>query len=238
MSSGKEPPGPDRAQTDSGTEADLATVSADRIAELEAELRAVRRECEIKRRQLEELAAQYKRRDRKNVELQEEYDVLANLFVANYQLHGSVRREDVLGAIEEIIINLIGSEELVIFQVDREREALVPLSILGVDPAPFERVELGRGIIGRTAVTEQIYVGDEEVAKLAEPYEASLTACVPLRMHGKVTGAIAVFGLMQQKRAEGLARVDHELLGFLAAHAGTALYCSDLHERATRRLED
>lgn len=207
----------------------------ERIAALEADLRAARRDSEMRRRQLEELAAQYRKRDRKNVELQEEYDVLANLFVANYQLHGSVKREDVLGAIEEIIINLIGSEEFIIFQVDHEGDALVPLSALGVDRTPFERVEFGQGIIGRTAVTEQIFVGDDEVAKLAEPCEASLTACVPLRLHGRVTGAIAVFGLMQQKALTGgFVRVDHELLGFLAAHAGTALYCSELHERATR----
>lgn len=233
MSSAGRPPQANRGETGSTGE-ELAAARA-RIAELEAELKAARRDAEMRRRQLEELAAQYKKRDRKNVELQEEYDVLANLFVANYQLHGSVKREDVLGAIEEIIINLIGSEEFVIFEVAPEGEALVPLSALGVDTKPFELIRFGEGIIGRTAATEQMFVGDEEVAQLASPAESSLTACVPLRLHGRVTGAIAVFGLMQQKQdTGGLVRVDHELLGFLAAHAGTALYCSELHERAIR----
>src|SRR5436305_15297784 len=59
------------------------------------------------------------------VEVEQQNTNLANLYVASYQLHGTLQRDRVLGALKEIVINLIGSEELVIWEVDRELGALV-----------------------------------------------------------------------------------------------------------------
>ncbi|HYM62959.1 MAG TPA: hypothetical protein VEZ11_18880, partial [Thermoanaerobaculia bacterium] len=57
--------------------------------------------------------------NRKYVELYQEIEQhssnLANLYVSSYQLHSTVAREEVLGRILEIVINLIGSEEVGIF---------------------------------------------------------------------------------------------------------------------------
>src|SRR5438874_9520284 len=41
---------------------------------------------------------------------------LANLYVASYQLHGTLDRAAVLAAIEEIVINLIGSEQFGVYE--------------------------------------------------------------------------------------------------------------------------
>ena len=42
---------------------------------------------------------------------------LANLYVATYQLHGSVERDVVLATIQEILANLVGTEQVAIFEL-------------------------------------------------------------------------------------------------------------------------
>src|ERR1051326_6404126 len=46
------------------------------------------------------------------IDVEQQNTNLANLYVATYQLHGTLDRDRVLAAIKEVIINLIGSEEL------------------------------------------------------------------------------------------------------------------------------
>ena len=49
-------------------------------------------------------------------EIEKQNADLANLYVASYRLHSTLDRQEVVSVIEEIIINLIGSEELAIFE--------------------------------------------------------------------------------------------------------------------------
>src|ERR1051325_8315784 len=58
------------------------------------------------------------------VDVEQQNTNLAHLYVASYQLHGTLDRERILAAIKEVIINLIGSEELAIWEVDRSHNAL------------------------------------------------------------------------------------------------------------------
>ena len=51
-------------------------------------------------------------------ELEQHNTNLANLYVATYQLHGTLDRGTVLEAIQEIVVNLIGSEDFAI--LDRQ----------------------------------------------------------------------------------------------------------------------
>ena len=63
--------------------------------------------------------------------------------------------------------------------------------------------------------------------------EERLTACIPLVLDGKVTGAIAIFRLLPQKA--GIEDVDRELFDLLATHAATALYCTSVAREAHGR---
>jgi hypothetical protein len=81
--------------------------------------------------------------------------------------------------------------------------------------------------VARVASTGETWVagdGGETVGP-----EAALTACLPLKLEDRVTGAIAIFRLLPQK--SGLEPVDRELFDLLATHAAMALYCTALHER-------
>lgn len=148
---------------------------------------------------------------------------LANLYVAAYQLHGSLERDYVLGAIREIIINLIGSEDFGIFErVDDDRLQLVSW-FEEPPPAPRE-VRVGAGIIGQVAAT-----GERFVSAGNKSAGAGIAACIPLTVDGYVTGVIALFRLLPQKH-DALQSVDEELLNLLASQAGIALHCTRLHQ--------
>jgi len=167
---------------------------------------------------------------------------LANLYVASYRLHGTLDREEVLKIIQEIIFNLIGSEEVAIYEVgpgenlslsvasfdiDRTCYERIPLS-LGARTC-YERIPLGMDVIGRVVETAEPYFSDGSDDDATTREEARITACIALIVEGKVTGAVAIFRLLPQKR--GLEQLDHELLDLLATHAATALYCAGLHVR-------
>ncbi|HKR64599.1 MAG TPA: GAF domain-containing protein [Thermoanaerobaculia bacterium] len=157
------------------------------------------------------------------VEVEQQNTNLANLYVASYQLHGTLVRERVLEAIKEIVINLIGSEELAIWEM--EEDALVLLDSFGIDEEPWQRMPLDpeSGVIGFCSVTgERFVAGETEVAPKGR--EENLSACIPLRLDETVVGAIGVFKLLPQKT--GFETIDLELFELLASHAASALYCT------------
>jgi hypothetical protein len=157
------------------------------------------------------------------IEVEQQNTDLANLYVASYQLHGTLDRQRVLNAVQEIVINLIGSEELAVFEMDEQHERLLLAASVGIEPDAWQSIEIDRGIIGRAVTTGERIVGatSNDVTLVRE---VGLTACIPLKLDDRVIGAIAIFGLLPQK--EGLAPVDYELFDLLATHAATALFCT------------
>ena len=148
---------------------------------------------------------------------------LANLYVAAYQLAGTVDRMSVLQSIQEIVANLIGSEEVGIYGMNDERTVLVLAKSFGIDAVGLAHVPVGEGKIGKAAASGEMYVSPS-----GTPDEDNITACIPLRIDGEVIGMIAIFGLLSHKPA--LADIDREMFDLLAVHAATSLYCATLHE--------
>ena len=178
-------------------------------------------------RLLGEVEKENRRFSEQFVEVEQQNTNLANLYVASYRLHATLDRTEVLEGIQEIVANLIGCEELAILEVTEDGRSLSLLASYGIDPAAFRSVPLGAGIVGHTALTGETYLAqgtDERV-----PQEADLSACLPLKLGGRVTGVLALFRLLPQKR--GFEAVDYELFDLLATHAATALYCTGLHAR-------
>ena len=162
------------------------------------------------------------------VEIETQNTNLANLYVAGYQLHGSLDRQQVLGAIKEIVINLIGSEDFAIFERHGENR-LRMIDWFDEPPSMFHEVAFGEGIIGQVAATGQTFVSKREQGR-----SVGMAACVPLQVGGLVTGAIAIFRLLPQKH-DGLEALDEELLGLLASQAGIALHFTALHAQIAAR---
>jgi nitrate/nitrite-specific signal transduction histidine kinase len=173
---------------------------------------------------------------RQYFEVEQQNNNLANLYVASFQLHSTLDRGEVLSAIQEIVINLIGSEELAIYEMDDDGRELKLVGSFGIDPAAYATVPVGAGtlgIIGRTAVSGEIYLAAKGVDPSRTARETNLTACVPLKLGDQVRGVLAIFRLLPQK--SGLEAIDYELFNLLAAHAATALYLTHLHAGLGRR---
>jgi hypothetical protein len=207
----------------------LTTLERDKIA-LMAQLGRVREELtrhlEDRSRLEQELAeveVLNRRFSEEFVAVEQQNNNLLSLYVASYRLHGTLDRREVLETIQEILANLVGSEQQGIFEVNPGGSSLSLVASVGIDPGRYRRVLVGSGPIGRTALNGETYV----VGPAPDRDEETLTACIPLKLNERVTGVIALFRLFPQKMR--LEAVDYELFELLATHAATALYCTGLH---------
>lgn len=145
-------------------------------------------------------------------ELETQNFELASLFTASSQLHGTCR-EAVLTAMEEIIVNLIGSEQFAICELDDP--ALNVVSSVGIDAQQVRWTPRVQEVVRRA----EAYVGSVAQTEGTEPL-----ACLPLRAKNEVIGVIVLFGLLSHK-AE-FEPLDHQLFDLLGTLAGPALYCT------------
>lgn len=193
------------------------------------ELGRHRREEVRLERELAEIESENRRFSRQYVEVEQQNSNLVNLYVASYRLHGTLDRQEVFQIVQEIIANLVGSEQVAVFELDAERSALSLEASFGIEPGPYRSIPLGSGLIGRAAQAGKTYLATGNGGEAGRPEEADLTACVPLTLDGRVTGVIAIFRLLPQKT--GIEDLDRELFDLLATHAAMALYCTALHAR-------
>jgi hypothetical protein len=189
----------------------LAREAADHAADERERLRA----------RLAEIEAENQRLCDDFVAVQERSTDLAQLYVALERIHGGATREETLAAAQEIVINVVGSEEVAIF--DRRGDGLVLAQSFGVDPEPLRQVRLGEGAIGRAAATGRLYVAGREGPP--RPGDEDLTAAIPLRAGDDVAGVIAIFRLLGHK--PGLGAGDQALFELLSSHVGIALRLRD-----------
>ena len=128
--------------------------------------RQQRRQAELESH-LKEIEEAGRRFTDEYLHVQQQNANLANLYVASYRLHGTVERGEVVLAIQEIVANLIGSEELAIFEREPGSAELSLVASFGVDEAPLRRIAVGAGLIGRAAATGEVYIRGEGDAGIA-----------------------------------------------------------------------
>ena len=200
----------------------------EQVAGLQKDAEAHRSERERLQKNLAAVEEENRRFSEQYVEVEQQNTDLASLYVASYRLHATLDRGEALSIVQDIICNLIGSEEIAIFEAD-ESGALSLVASLGIEPAPFRTVPLGRGMIGRCARTGQIYLAGRDDDAGLRLEEQAMSACIPLHFDGRLLGAVAIFRLLPQK--SGLVALDHELFELIATHAARALYCTELQAR-------
>lgn len=211
-------------------------------SQIENQLLAIQRQMDRSReekRSLEERLARMETENRqfsgRYIEVEQQNANLANLYVASYRLHSTLSRQEVLAVIEEIIINLIGSEEMIIFEIDADRAHLRLAASFGIDAERYRSIPIGKGVIGQVVLTGQPYLAEHQADQTAILEEPDLTACLPLRFGNTINGAIAIFRLLPQK--QGLVSLDYELFDLLGTHAAASLYCTWLHARMSEGVE-
>jgi len=230
---------PDLARVNEALRALLASLEAEmnRLHEQSVVLRAEnerhQKEQARLQAQLEAIRAESQRFSARFLEVEQQNSNLANLYVASYRLHGTLDRKEVVATLQEIIANLVGSEEAALFELDEASQTLRLTASFGLEAEGYREVSLGFGIIGGAVRSGEIWTADRGEPR-GTGAEENLSACIPLTLDGKVTGAIAIFRLLPQKA--GIEEVDRELFELLATHAANALYCTRLHEQTQVRV--
>lgn len=188
-----------------------------KLRELLEETRMERRELDRRLARVEDENHEFSSR---YVAVEEQNNNLVNLYVATNQLHSTLDRDEILTILQEIVINLVGSEEFVIYTRDNVTGKFSVAAAFGMteDQAPDATESNG---LAQAARKGELWVGDDNTQ------DNDPLACVPLRLGDRVLGLIAVFGLLAQKNQ--FEPVDYELFNLLASQAATALYASSMH---------
>lgn len=134
--------------------------------------------------------------------------IIGNLYVQLRRLHASLRLDDVVAAVKETLVNLVGSEDFAVFLRD-DGGRFEKLLEMGAGAA-LPDFAVGEGALGAAVASGAISYGDP-------------LAAVPLLsgIDGHAMGLIALSGLLPHKPE--LSVVDRTLLEVFVAHAGVAL---------------
>lgn len=169
----------------------------------------------------------------RHAEIEERHNELANLYVASYALHASFDPKEVVAAISEIVINLIGAEVFALYSFDGENGNLTPVACEGRPLSTFPPIAIGAGVIGSTVAQGTRFVAAPVASDVEVRGENDPVVVIPLYVRGSALGAIALFKLFDQK--SGLSELDRQLFDLLETHAATALLASHLFPMSVAR---
>ncbi len=194
-----------------------------KLEDLEQEYESVR----VRLHQVEEENKHFASR---YLEVEEENNNLANLYVASYQLHSTLDLDEILKIMLEIVINLVGAETFAVYLLDGDTGELGVAACEGAERTAFPNCAQAGGILSQALEEATPVCGDPtQDRSLERPL-----VCIPLIVHERPIGLIAIFDLLQQK--EGFTALDHELFSVLGGHASTALFAARLYSQSERKL--
>lgn len=166
------------------------------------------------------------------VAVEEHNNNLAHLYVASYRLHETVDHEEVLSVLQEIIVNLVGSEAFAILEKESTGSSLKISSSFGLDQDMLDSLNINSGPVARTAETGELYIAQETPPRPGPAGQPDVLACVPLRLGELILGVIVIVRLLPHK--VGLEPLDFELFDLIASQAATSLCVSQLQASAAR----
>lgn len=145
----------------------------------------------------------------------------AKVYAARMRLQNAIDQADALDAIREIAANLIGTEEIAVFKVDKKRSELWLYWSFGVDPNKHSVLEVSREpkvkqVLGGEAVYRP-RLSNENLLATDDP----VSALVPIMVDGSVCAVMVMFRLFPHK--SGIEAVDREICEVLSNCAGRAI---------------
>jgi len=154
-------------------------------------------------------------------QIERNHFLLMRLNAANARLVQSLEQGDVFEAIAEIIANLIGCEEVAMFDYHPGEQNFSLAWSSGVEVEAMQSFLCGAGMFGRAAQLGMSQYQERQPETSLLPHEKNLTACVILKSSNEVVGVVAMFGLLPQKNK--LEWADFELLKFVETYGAVAI---------------
>jgi len=195
---------------------------SEELSSLREERDALRSERVKLKHVLDEALAQNRRDIERSAMVEQQCTSLANLYVATFKLHGSLERSDVLAAISEIVVNLVGCEHFGVFE--RNGADLNLIGEFPSHPSPVKQLPAETGFVADIFKASGPWIAGRDPMP-ASKVPDDVTAVIPLRLGSELTGAVVLFTLLPQKGGS-FGDVDLELMDLLTAHAATALFAS------------
>jgi hypothetical protein len=124
--------------------------------------------------------------------------------------------------VREIVSNLLGCEEMAVFELDAKNKRPSLVWSFGVEPKSIHFPELcpdarfSRLLSGHTCVNE-CSVGCEDFK-----HKRAASACVPILFEGRTAGVLLLVRLLPQK--SNIDELDHGLLAVVSKEAGRPLF--------------
>jgi len=145
----------------------------------------------------------------------------AKVYAARMRLQGAMDQADALDGIREIAGNLIGTEEVAVFKVDKKRSELWLYWSFGVDPNKHAVLEVNREpklkqALGGQAVF-RLRLSNENLLSTDDP----VNALVPIVVNGTALAVIVLFRLFPHKTR--LEAVDREICDVMTHCGGRAV---------------
>ncbi len=162
-------------------------------------------------------------------QIERNHFLLMRLNAANARLIQSLEQGDVFEAIAEIIANLLGSEEIAVFDYRAAEKTFSLAWSSGVEAEALQPFLCGAGMFSRAVQQGLSQFQERQQEGVLLPYEKELTACVILKSSREIVGVIAIFGLLPQKN--NLEWADYELLKFLETYGAVAMKFQRLQGR-------
>jgi regulator of replication initiation timing len=211
----------------------VATLECERLAlhkrveELEAGATQQMNELSALRERLTAQVNANQKSTEQQLAIEQQNTNLANLYVASYRLNGALDRTELVDAIREIVINLVGCEEFALLEPDGHGGWQVCDS-MGL-PADFlTSMTHPDGALAGHLRSRQMHVTDPAVLSVDELDVSRPSASIVMSVGDETVGAVAMYRLLPQK--SGLEPLDRELFDLLAANAAMALYRLKLQE--------
>ncbi len=133
-----------------------------------------------------------------------------------------MNREDALEAIRDIVTNLLGSEEIALFSVEKGRAVLSLYWSFGIDAVRHRTLLASEHPVLRRVIEGEPYLGGAFAAQQHTDLLNAFNALVPIRWGSQTVAVLAIRSLLPQKT--GLEESDIQLLRFLSGEAGKALF--------------
>jgi hypothetical protein len=154
---------------------------------------------------------------------------MMKLLVAVRSMIESRNATAALASLQDILVNVIGANDFIVYATDPREQTLVPIAGTGASARAARRLPINEGWLATVVRSGALLIGSARSAESRRYRAADVQAVVPLRVLDRVVGAIVVASILPHR--EPLGDCDREILGLLGVYAATVIIAADRRAR-------